>query len=89
MVRIYSYIFCFIHKLKVAVQRKRDCPAVPPLMEGAVKFSIFSARSQRSHQVSGAYFYFAEFAVADSPHGYFALSQCEKNVSAKASAIHV
>ena len=58
-------------------------------MEGTVKFLIFSSRSQPPQQESGVYLYFAEFAVADSPHGYFVLSQCEKNANAPAPAVHV
>ena len=88
-VRIYSYVFCFIQKLKAAV-RKRKGRIVPeePMFEGAIKFSIFTSTCENDQALSQpqqmpvVYLYFAEFAAAQSPPGYFALTQCGVNATA-------
>ena len=88
-VRIYSYAFSFIHKLKVAVQRRKGTVDAQPLLEGTVKFSLFtiSCSSNPSEPQSKVYSYFAEFTADQAPPGSFALSQTEKNASAAVSGL--
>ena len=85
IVRIYSYVFCFIQKLKFYAQRRKGKEQVKANFEGTVKFSIFltaNTGSQNSHTQADIFSYFAEFTAEQSPPGLFALSQTERNAAA-------
>ena len=104
-VRVYSYVFAFIAKLRRAVQVRKSKEPDETFFEGSVKFSIFTTNLSIDSSAEDAiqelddtlsspasapgelYQYYAEFTAAQSPPGYFALSQGEKNASA--AAIHV
>ena len=83
-VRIYSYVFSFVQKLMTAVECRRGEKPKKPIFEGGVKFSVFHSTIDSDQPASpqcGVYFYYAEFTAAQSPPGYFALSQSEKNAT--------
>ena len=98
IVRVYSYIFSFIYKLKRAVLRSKNLDTTELLYEGSVKFSIFTANidtvthiEDNLHEANASdsfpdqlYLYYAEFTDVQSPPGYCALSQEERNASTAA-----
>ena len=91
-VRIYSYVFAFISKLRNAVSRRKGAEAKKFEGEKAVtKFSVFTimysddsedATDTGPNSVFNTFYYYAEFNAAQSPPGYFALSQTVYNAGA-------
>ena len=97
-VRIYSYVFAFISKLRDAVSRRKSSELKKFAAEDAVvKFSVFTiistedddseaasdaASDAAPHPVTSTFYYYAEFQAAQSPPGYFALSQTVNNAGA-------
>ena len=91
-VRIYSYVFAFISKLRNAVSRRKGAEAKTFECEKAViKFSVFTimysddsddATDTGPNSVFNTFYYYAEFNAAQSPPGYFALSQTVYNAGA-------
>ena len=100
-VRVYSYVFSFIYKLRRAVLRRKSMEITEPSYEGSVKFSIFTTNIEtvlptedNLHEVHASvplpdqlYLYYAEFTAVQSPPGYFALSQGEINATTAATDI--
>ena len=83
-VRIYSYVYSFVHKLINAVRRRKGLSPQRRSTEGsAVKFTVFVSSKVSDSEVEDldrtplTYSYFAEFTAAHSPPGCFALSQSE------------
>ena len=83
-VRIYSYVFSFISKLRNAVRRRKGQQMAKFSCEEAViKFSVFLAIEEIDDLPTlTTFYYFAEFTAAQSPPGYFALSQTVDNAGA-------
>ena len=91
-VRVYSYVFSFISKLRNAVSRRKgQDPKKFSCEEAVIKFSVFismpiddneEATEAESFTPLISFYYFAEFTAAQSPPGYFALSQTVNNAVA-------
>ena len=98
-VRVYSYVFSFIYKLRRAVLKRKSMDLEEPFYEGSVKFSIFTTNTGNvvhptEDNIHGTaplpgqlYQYYAEFTAVQSPPGYFALSQGEINATTAATNV--
>ena len=86
IVRVYSYVFSFISKVRLAISRRKGEEAKQFEFENApVKFSVFNVPAfddtenednpSTPVQALKTFFTYAEFTSAQSPPGYFTLTQ--------------
>ena len=95
VVRIYSYVLAFVCKIKQSIADRTGNPVrTLQLDQGRTKFSLFLVNSpslsydEPSLHVQlplSKYTYFAEYDTTQSPPGYFASSQTEK----QADVVHL